>query len=125
MAELGDHADAVLATAGDAGQVGTRGEDERLAGDADRGDLVVGERRVDRGVQRQQERGPKVFGFVWSSPLSRVIRPTPAPAPRGQGDLAQLGLGDALGVRGDLRGAGEQGAQVGGRSFGRSSSVSA
>ena len=29
-----------------------------------------------------RERGPKVFGFVWSSPLSRVIRPrTPAERP--------------------------------------------
>ena len=61
------------------------------------------------------ERGPKVFGFVWSSPLSRVIRPMNAggAAPAGgQGDLAEQRPRDPLGVGGDLLGAGEQGGQV-------------
>ena len=58
----------------DQGQVGTRGEDERLAGDRDRGDVVPGQSGVDRGVQRgQAARSRDVFGLAWSWPLSRVI----------------------------------------------------
>ena len=57
------------------------------------------------------ERGPKVFGLVWSSPLSRVIRPsTPAP---GSSTLRRWALGHALGVGGDLLGAGEESSMVG------------
>ena len=60
--------------------------------------VVVGQRRVDRRVEREQRAGPKVLGLVWSSPLSRVIRPIVAP---GQGDPAQVGLRHALGVGDD------------------------
>ena len=41
------------------------------------------------------EAGPKVLGLVWSSPLSRVIRPMVRAR---QGHGPQVGLRDALGV---------------------------
>ena len=57
-----------------AGEVGADAEDERLAGDRD-------ERRVGRRARPSiaasrlaRPPGPKVFGLVWSKPLSRVIR---------------------------------------------------
>jgi hypothetical protein len=42
-----------------AGQVGPRSQDERLAGDADRDDLVPRQRGIKRGVQRPQTLGPE------------------------------------------------------------------
>ena len=78
----------------DDGEVGAGGEDERLAGDADARDLVVGQARASiAALSAISERGPKVLGLVWSKPLSRVIRPS-TPAPPGSVDVAQVGLGD-------------------------------
>ena len=105
--ELGDDAYAVRAAAGDRGQVGPGGQDERLAGHAERGDLVVRERGVDGRVQRQQAaRAERVrLGVV----LAVVQRDQPeGPGAAGQGDLAEVGVGDPLGVGGDLLGAGQQ-----------------
>ena len=58
-------------------EIGSRGEDERLAGDGDRVDLTatrpLGE-LVEHAAELQQGGGPRVFGRVWSRPLSSVTR---------------------------------------------------
>jgi hypothetical protein len=70
-----------------AGQVGPDGEDERLAGDGDGLDLAglgpLALQAVDGLLQLGDEASPKVFGLVWSKPLSRVIRAI-VPAPPGR-----------------------------------------
>ena len=74
---------------------------EEISSDAERGDLVVGQRRVDRGVEREQ--AARSEGVRLGVVLAVVEGDQAQDAgTAGEGDLAELGLGDALGVRGDL-----------------------
>ena len=76
MAELAELARGLLVgNLGDLGEVGTGGEDERLAGDGDGVDLTGGARSFNASsvfAYSRSETGPRVFGLVWSRPLSRV-----------------------------------------------------
>ena len=73
------------AISGGAAQVGADREDERLAGDADRGDLVprLPTRAATASSASRSESspaGPNVLGRVWSRPLSSVMSAiVPAP----------------------------------------------
>ncbi len=112
VTELGHHAHGVRAAAGDRGEVGARGQDERLAGHSQRGHLVVGQRRVDGGVEADQAAGTEGVGLGVVLAVVEGDQADHAGAAR-QGHLAQLGLGDALGVGGgDLLGAGQEGRDV-------------
>ena len=77
------------------GQVGAGRQDERLAGDRDRVDRVVGQRRVDRRVEREQRGGSEGVG---PGVVLAVVEGDQADGRARQGHGPQVGLRDALGV---------------------------
>ncbi len=111
VAELGDDAYGVGTATLDRGEVGAGRQDERLAGDRDGVDGVVGERLVDRGVEREQRAGTERVGL---GVVLAVVERDQAERRAGQRDLAQVGLGDPLGVGADRRGTLEERGDVGG-----------
>jgi hypothetical protein len=91
---------------GQAGQVRPGGEDERLAGDADRDDVLAVERGVDGLVERCQRLRPESVGAIVVQAVVEGDQAEDAGA--GEPDLAQVRLRDALGVGGDLLGTGQK-----------------
>ncbi len=110
VAQLAHGAYGIGAAALDRGEVGACGEDERLAGHCEGVDRVVGQRRVDGGVELEERGGAEGVG---PGVVLAVVEGDQADGHAGQGDLAQRGPRDALGVGDDGPGTAQQVAHVG------------